>query len=405
MRPPRWSLRPLEWVVAGFVVLVVALAGSRSFILWDDMLGIRGRRVLIALVGVGVLHLGSTFRSAAWPDGATELKRRFWLTIAVPLIPCVAVWLDNPVLSELLHPPDDRLDNQLGRLLTLTVQVIGVCSVSLGIWLAIGLHLKKHGGFRGRPFVTEAATGLGANLREWFPILVMISGYSWMGLVMDLKPQVDRDGWMVAADRFLFFGVDPTDALERIINRPLSVWAAFAYSFYAVLFPLCLGGVYLKAGRLALRETLFAVGTALGLAYFLYWLVPVKGPLLTREFNVSLDLYLIQGVKEAMMDRTRIAWDCFPSMHTCATLLLSAYSYKYVRGVFWATLPMVVSIPFACVYLRYHYVLDVLAGGALAALMLAVTRRVFPIEIGADRIARSVPSHTTGHAGPHPAVR
>lgn len=378
MRLPRWPLRPLEWVVVGFVALVLTLAGSKSFILWDDMLGSRGRRVLIALVGVGVLHLARTFKDTPWPEGATDLRRKLWLAFVVPLIPCLAVWVNNPLLKDLIQADDGRIDNQLGRLLSLAIQVIGVCSVSLGIWLAVGLHLKKHRRLVARLFLIESLTGLGANLREWFPLLVLLSGYSWMGLVMDLKPQVDQDGWMLAADRLLFFGVDPTDALERIINRPLSVWLAFSYSFYAVLYPLCLGGVYLKAGRLALREVLFAVGTALAIAYVSYWLIPVKGPLLSRPFGVSLDLYLIAGVKEAMMDRTRISWDCFPSMHTCAALLLSGYSYKHLRSVFWATLPMVASIPFACVYLRYHYVVDVLAGVALAAVMVALTRKVFP---------------------------
>ena len=87
MRLPRWSPRPLEWVVLGFVALVVALAGSKSFILWDDMLGVRGRRVLIALIGVGVLHLVGAFRATPWPEGTTELRRKLWLAFVVPLIP------------------------------------------------------------------------------------------------------------------------------------------------------------------------------------------------------------------------------------------------------------------------------------------------------------------------------
>jgi membrane-associated phospholipid phosphatase len=32
-------------------------------------------------------------------------------------------------------------------------------------------------------------------------------------------------------------------------------------------------------------------------------------------------------------------------------------------------------MPLACVYLRYHYVVDVLAGLALAGVMIAVTAR------------------------------
>lgn len=75
------------------------------------------------------------------------------------------------------------------------------------------------------------------------------------------------------------------------------------------------------------------------------------------------------------MDATRITWDCFPSMHTCCTMLMGWIAFRHVRKLFWWLLPMIVSMPLACVYLRYHYVVDVLAGLALAVVMAKVTPR------------------------------
>lgn len=76
------------------------------------------------------------------------------------------------------------------------------------------------------------------------------------------------------------------------------------------------------------------------------------------------------------MDATRITYDCFPSMHTCCTVLLGWSAFRHVRPLFWWILPIVVSMPLACVYLRYHYVVDVLAGLALAAVMIWLTPRL-----------------------------
>jgi membrane-associated phospholipid phosphatase len=78
------------------------------------------------------------------------------------------------------------------------------------------------------------------------------------------------------------------------------------------------------------------------------------------------------------MDETRITWDCFPSMHTTATLVMGAGLYRHARKAFFVLLPIIASIPFACVYLRYHYVIDVLVAFPYAALLVLVSRKVEP---------------------------
>ena len=85
------------------------------------------------------------------------------------------------------------------------------------------------------------------------------------------------------------------------------------------------------------------------------------------------------------MDRTRITYDCFPSFHTAGALLLSWGCWRHARKVFWLTLPMVASIPFACVYLRYHYVIDVVAGIALASVLAWATPRLLAVWAGSQK--------------------
>jgi membrane-associated phospholipid phosphatase len=137
-----------------------------------------------------------------------------------------------------------------------------------------------------------------------------------------------------------------------------------------VLYPLCLGAVFMVGGRLAFRETATAVGLALAVSLASYMLIPVKGPVLSRAFDVPLDFWIVGPIKEAMMDKTRITYDCFPSFHTAGAVLLSWGCWRHARKVFWWTIAPSASIPFACVYLRYHYVVDVLAGLAMSALLM-----------------------------------
>jgi membrane-associated phospholipid phosphatase len=181
---------------------------------------------------------------------------------------------------------------------------------------------------------------------------------------------------MQAIDRFLFFGVDPVLALQRFIWAPLSEWLAFSYSFYALFYSISLAAIFMVGGRRALREGITAMCLGMSVTYVSYSLIPVAGPAMSMHFEVSLDLYYIKEVKEMLMDRSRISYDCFPSFHTAGSLIMSWLCWRHARRVFWVTLPMVASTPLACVYLRYHYVTDVLAGGLLFVAVAWVVPRL-----------------------------
>ncbi|MHB9029319.1 MAG: phosphatase PAP2 family protein, partial [Candidatus Latescibacterota bacterium] len=63
-------------------------------------------------------------------------------------------------------------------------------------------------------------------------------------------------------------------------------------------------------------------------------------------------------------------------LHTAITVIVTTYAWKYKRWLFWGFLPVNIGIILATVYLRYHYVVDVLAGLALAAFCVWAGPRV-----------------------------
>ena len=56
-----------------------------------------------------------------------------------------------------------------------------------------------------------------------------------------------------------------------------------------------------------------------------------------------------------------------PSGHTAIALLVLFLSYRYARLLFYLFCPIVAALILSTVYLRYHYVIDLFAGAALAA--------------------------------------
>lgn len=360
-----------------FVGFVLVRAGPGVFLEWRQLAGLRTVSVFFALGLVGAVLLARQFIWLPWPEGRAPLRARHRLGGLLAFLPLVLVGLvvagDAALWAEVFRARPAQL---IPMVATIVLRVVGLGLGPVLVWLAVGVELKTKPTFSWRAFVEEQGRALGSTLRDWAPLLFILSAYAWMDAVIGGKVGDGRDAWMASADRWLFGGADPLELLEPLISRPLSEWLAFSYSFYAVLFPLVLGAVLMRGGPVALRESAFVLGGALLIGYVSYSLIPVKGPVLSRTFSVSLELYLLASVKEAMMDATRITWDCFPSMHTCCSVVLGWSAFRHARALFWWLLPIVASIPFACVYLRYHYVVDVLAGLALAVVLIVATRRL-----------------------------
>jgi membrane-associated phospholipid phosphatase len=206
---------------------------------------------------------------------------------------------------------------------------------------------------------------------------LVILGYPIIGGVLQRWGSRSDDALMATIDRLLFLGLDPVSALQSWINRPLSEWLAFCYSFYVPLFPITMGVFYALAPRSAFSELVFSLTTTLAVGYVAYTFVPVQGPMFTQHFSVSLDSYYLEGIKAQLIDRYRIDRDCFPSLHTAIYLVCSLAAWRHVRRYFWLLLPIAASVPLACLYFRYHYAIDVLAGAALALAVSGLARFLF----------------------------
>ncbi len=377
----RWlvrQVRPLEWVLLAFLFAVTAKVGLSAALegvaqFAED----RARELFLGLLVVVTLQQVARAFTAPWKDPLHPLRAKLLVLLPVALFPFLVGLgtgsFDEELWQRLLGPLDAFA---ILKLMLVVLQICGVGAPTMLLWLGAWDFCRREGRFELAPFASGAARSVVALARDWVPLLMLLSGYAWIGAVMDLSVQQGVDGALRQADLWLFRGTDPVEALERIISRPLSEWMAFAYSLYAVFYALVPSVVLLRGGREALRALFFPLGTAMALTWFSYLVFPAKGPVLSRTFSVSLDLYYIEPIKEALMDAGRITYDCFPSMHTCATLVFWYYTWRSARWLFWLMAPVALSIPFSCVYLRYHYVVDVIAGVALAAAVVLLEKKL-----------------------------
>ncbi len=176
-----------------------------------------------------------------------------------------------------------------------------------------------------------------------------------------------RDDLLIAADRFLF-GTDVTVWLERFARPWLTDVLYLCYASY-YFQSLALGTVLWRRRHAEARRYIFTLSVCYFVSYLGYFLVPALGPrfALASSQRIVLEATpLSRGIATTIDLLERTKYDVFPSGHTMITAAVLIVAFRRSRPAFWALLPFGVGLIVSTVYCRYHYVVDVLAGLALA---------------------------------------
>jgi membrane-associated phospholipid phosphatase len=206
-------------------------------------------------------------------------------------------------------------------------------------------------------------------VRDWFPFLViLLMYYSLWGDATHLLVPQDRDRELIILDQRLF-GFQASLAVQRFITPPLTAWMEFSYFFHILNIPIVACFVYLYRPRPRFREMMSGLMVVSFLGLLGYLLVPAIGPMYTLHDLYTVPLrqpISIFNQQLEFMDFARIHRDVFPSMHVAISFLVWLYALRNSRPLFWVLSPLILSLWVSTIYLRYHYLVDILAGLFLA---------------------------------------
>ncbi len=200
------------------------------------------------------------------------------------------------------------------------------------------------------------------------------------------------DGLLIAADRWLF-GVDPTVWIERFRSPYLTELLQVAYSCFYLFFLIIGYEIYRRNDMEQFSRLRFAIAYGFVLSYIGYFILPAVGPRFTLhdyarigsdlpgvlvtpylrwfvDLGDSIPAGATNAVAGALAQR-----DAFPSGHTMMTLVLIVLGFEWRTRSRYFILVVGSLLIVGTVYLRYHYVIDVLAGGLWAILCLLTTHR------------------------------
>lgn len=215
------------------------------------------------------------------------------------------------------------------------------------------------------------------NLHLWYVApLIFITFKQLYFMVHPIHP-TDYDDLLIKIDRWLF-GTDPTHFLQKYSHPLLTEILQIVYtSFY--LLPIIVGVEFVRNKKFTEFEfSAFLVVYGFFLSYLGYFSLPAVGPRFTLHDFFSIDkelpgLFLTPYLREfvnigesipngTINPHFLVQRDVFPSGHTQMTLITMYCTIKFNTKTKRFIIPTGILLIFSTLYLRYHYVIDLIAG-------------------------------------------
>lgn len=225
--------------------------------------------------------------------------------------------------------------------------------------------------------IKQGKSKIWKQLHYWYLVPLILVFFKELYLMVDPIRGVIYDDLLISIDRFIF-GTDPTVELNKITNPLLTEILQIVYATFFFL-PVILGIEFILGDRIKeLDYSAFIIVYGFILSFIGYLLVPAIGPRFTlHDFatnNLEMPgLFLTDFLREIVNSGESIPAgtfnpaqivqrDVFPSGHTQMTLLVIILSFKFNSRLKYFFLINGTLLIFATVYLRYHYVIDLIGG-------------------------------------------
>jgi membrane-associated phospholipid phosphatase len=244
---------------------------------------------------------------------------------------------------------------------------INLAVIALVLFLAWGAEEKK--------------SRLMKGLHRWYCYLIIIFVFKEIYLMVHPIHPTDYDSILIAIDHWIF-GVNPTQWISQFANPVATEILQIAYFSYYILFIILGVEFYRRYAIEAFDKAAFMIVYGFYLSYIGYFLLPGVGPRFTlHDFSLletELPGIFLTNTLRAIINAGEsipqlkahaidvVQRDVFPSGHTQLTMIVMALGFRYKLKSRWVLLAFGSLLILATVYLRYHYVVDLVAGALLA---------------------------------------
>ncbi|MCI0707096.1 MAG: phosphatase PAP2 family protein [Ignavibacteriae bacterium] len=228
-------------------------------------------------------------------------------------------------------------------------------------------------------------TKLLMQIHRWYLYAAVLLTFKELYFMVRPIHPIDYDALLISIDKWIF-GVNPTEWLAQFTSPVLTEILQLGYSSYYLLFIILGIDVIRKHSWQGYDNAAFMIVYGFYLSYLGYFLLPAVGPRFTLHSFEMLNQEL-PGVLLTELLRAFVNWgesipshlpnpvdfvqrDVFPSGHTQLSLVVVFCAFHYKIATRWLLAILTALLIIGTVYLRYHYVVDVIGGAIFFVLTI-----------------------------------
>lgn len=198
------------------------------------------------------------------------------------------------------------------------------------------------------------------------------------------------------------FGVEPSLAWDKYVTPQTTEWFAFFYfGYFFLLSAHVLPMLFNATNRLRIAHFTLGILFVFLTGHMIYMLVPGWGPYrhLAGQFEHPLEGGLFWSLVKATVEAGGAQKDIFPSLHTAAPTYFAIFSYLHRRAMpfkyTWKFVAFAATqIIIATMFLRWHYLVDIVAGLTLATTAALASHKIVIWETNRRLRAGLGPTHS-----------
>ncbi len=199
-------------------------------------------------------------------------------------------------------------------------------------------------------------------LRLFFPMLLLPFLYKETDYLNNLFFSENLDPFFAGTEYALFHTQPSLLFSEKFHARWFSELMYFGYFSYYLLIVFIPLIIYLKKGARSAERVIFIIINSFLIYYLVFILIPVAGPqfYFTDLMNTLPEGYIFGPIMKLIQMNGEGQTGAFPSSHVSICLILLCLSFTEMKRFLPVVLTVSVLLILSTVYLKAHYVIDVL---------------------------------------------
>jgi membrane-associated phospholipid phosphatase len=214
--------------------------------------------------------------------------------------------------------------------------------------------------------------------RNFYPLFFLSFFYAETGYLKNIILNDNLDFYFAGIDQAIW-GFQPSLQFSKAMSQGWfnELMNISYFSYYAITVVICVA-LYRSNKQLSYKP-IFIVVFSFYMYYIIFDVFPVTGPQYYFDTMAKEPTppYFFGKIMRYLLLEYEKPTGAFPSSHVGLALIVSYISFKNKKSMFYYSLPFVIGICFATVYLKAHYAIDVIGAVVTAPIFIIISGSVY----------------------------